>query len=137
MDEMFEIAQQTKYRFLGVSEMYKIWDGWNVWNRSSFCSVWIWILQNLRCLSCKSTNFVLLVKSTLISFFWLFGLCVCVLLLGMYESSYSIIGLYTLLLRYERDIRNFALSPLCLPYMKFLMPSVKKLGCKRCIGWKW
>ena len=134
---MFEIAQQTKYRFLGVSEMYKIWDEWNVWNRSSFCSVWIWILQNLRCLSCKSTNFVLLVKSTLISFFWLFGLCLSFLLLGMYESSYSIIGLYTLLLRYERDIGNFALSPLCLPYMKFLMPSVKKLGCKRCIGWKW
>ena len=87
--------------------------------------------------SCKSTNFVLLVKSTLISFFWLFGLCVCVLLLGMYESSYSIIGLYTLLLRYERDIRNFALSPLCLLYMKFLMPLAKKLGCKRCIGSKW
>ena len=134
---MFEIAQQTKYRFLGVSEMYKICDGWNVWHRSSFCSVWIWILQNLRCLSWKSTNFVLLVKSTLISFFWLFGLCVCVLLLGMYESSYSIIGLYALLLRYERDICNFALSPLCLLYMKFLMPLVKKLGCKRCIGSKW
>ena len=30
MDEMYEIAQQFKYRFLGVSEMYKICDGWNV-----------------------------------------------------------------------------------------------------------
>lgn len=30
MDEMYEIAQQAKYRFLGVGEMYKIGDGWNV-----------------------------------------------------------------------------------------------------------
>ena len=34
------------------------------------------------------------------------------------------------------NILNFALSPLCLVYMKFLMPKVIKLGCKRCIGWK-
>ena len=26
-DEMYEIAYQTKYRFLGVDEMYKIRDG--------------------------------------------------------------------------------------------------------------
>ena len=33
MDEMYEIAQQAKYRFFGVSEMYKICDGLNVQNR--------------------------------------------------------------------------------------------------------
>ena len=27
MDEMYDIAQQAKYRFLGVDEMYKICDG--------------------------------------------------------------------------------------------------------------
>ena len=35
MDEMYEIAQQAKYRFFRVSEMYKICDGWNVWNGSN------------------------------------------------------------------------------------------------------
>ena len=29
MGEMYEIAQQAKYRFLGVSEMYKFCGGWN------------------------------------------------------------------------------------------------------------
>ena len=37
---------------------------------------------------------------------------------------------------FKENILNFALSPLCLVYIKFLMPSVLKLGCKRCIGWK-
>ena len=60
----------------------------------------------------------------------------------MYESSYAIIhktGLYTLshCCCMKENILSFALSPLCLVYMKFLMPSVIKLGCKRCIGWKW
>ena len=36
----------------------------------------------------------------------------------------------------KKNILNYALSPLCLVYMKFLMPSVVNLGCKRCIGWK-
>ena len=34
------------------------------------------------------------------------------------------------------NILNFALSLLCLVYMKFFMLSVAKLGWKRCIGWK-
>ena len=36
---------------------------------SVYCKVWIWIPNNLHCLSCKSINFVLLVKPTLISLF--------------------------------------------------------------------
>ena len=36
----------------------------------------------------------------------------------------------------KENILNFALSPLCLVYMKFLLPSVLKLGCKRYIGKK-
>ena len=47
MDEMYETAQQAKYRFLGIDEMYKICDGWNVQNRPISCGVWIWILENL------------------------------------------------------------------------------------------
>ena len=35
------------------------------------------------------------------------------------------------------NILNFAVSPLCVLYMNFLMLSVINLGCKRCIGWKW
>ena len=36
MYEMYETAQQAKYRFLGVDEMYKNCDGWNVRNRPIF-----------------------------------------------------------------------------------------------------
>ena len=66
-------------------------DGWNArnWlntNILKLVEIWIWIFQNLRCLSCKSTNFVLVVKSTLMPFFWLFGLCLFVWLFGMYDS---------------------------------------------------
>ena len=75
----------SQVQIFGVSEMYKICDGWNVRNRPISCRVWIWILQNLRCLSCKSINFVLLVKSTLMSLFWLFGLCLFGLLFAMYD----------------------------------------------------
>ena len=32
MDEMYEIVEQAKYRYLGIDEMYKIGDGWNVLN---------------------------------------------------------------------------------------------------------
>ena len=41
MHEMYEIGQQAKYRFLGVSEMHKIFDGSNVWNWPISCRVWI------------------------------------------------------------------------------------------------
>ena len=59
----------------------------------------------------------------------------------MYESSYAIIhktGLHTFsrCCGMKENILSLALSPLCLVYMKFLMPSVIKLGCKRCIYWK-
>ena len=36
----------------------------------------------------------------------------------------------------NEDILNFELSPLCIEHMKFLVQSVVKLGCKRCISWK-
>ena len=29
MDEMYEVTQQAKYRFLGIDEVYKIGDEWN------------------------------------------------------------------------------------------------------------
>ena len=48
---------------------------------------------------------MLLVKPTFMSLFWLFGLCLYVRLVGLYESSYAIIHkieLYTLSLRHER-----------------------------------
>ena len=38
-DEMYEIAQQAKYIFFRVSEMYKICDGLNVQNRLISCRV--------------------------------------------------------------------------------------------------
>ena len=68
----------------------QIGDGWNVrnclnMNFLNLVEIWIWILQNLRCLSCKSTNFVLVVKPTLMSLFWLFGLCLFGLLFAMYD----------------------------------------------------
>ena len=108
-------------------------DRWNVWNWSIYCEIWIWILQKLRYISCKSKNFVLAVKPTLISLFWLFGLCLFGWLFGMYDSQnwvgYVVIAVW-------KNILNFALSTLCLVYIKFLMPSVIELGCKRYIGWK-
>ena len=48
MDEIYEIAQQAKYRFLGVSEMYQICDGWNMRNRPISYRVWIWIVNKNR-----------------------------------------------------------------------------------------
>ena len=32
MDEMHEIAEQAKYKILGIDEMYKVRDAWNVPN---------------------------------------------------------------------------------------------------------
>ena len=90
MDEMYEIVHQATYRFFGIDEMYKLMMD------KMYEIVWIWIfwnwlkfeyelLQNLRFLSCKSTNFVLVVKPTLISLFWLFGLCLFGFLFPMYD----------------------------------------------------
>ena len=64
----------------------QIGDGWNVRNWLIYCKVWVWILQNLRCLRCKSIKFVLVVKPTLMLLFWLFGLCLYVWLFGIYDS---------------------------------------------------
>ena len=36
----------------------------------------------------------------------------------------------------KENILNFALSPLSLVYIEFLMPTVIQLGCKCYIGWK-
>ena len=60
----------------------QIGDGWNIqkWlstNLLKLVQIWLWILQNLHCLNYKSTTFVLVVKPTLMSLFWLFGLFVC------------------------------------------------------------
>ena len=44
------------------------------------------------------------------SLFWLFGLCLYVWLFGVYENSYAFfhkIGLFTLLMRYEREYSYF------------------------------
>ena len=60
------------------------------------------------------------------------------IVLVMYESS-SVIShkiVICVVAAVTENILNFALSSLCLVYMKFLMPSVTKLGCKRCISWK-
>ena len=97
MDEMYEIPQQAKYRVLGIDEVYKISDGWNVRNWLIYCKVWIWILQNFLCLIC--INLLSVVKLTLMSLFRLFGLCLFVWLFGIYQNSYAIIhriGLFTL-----------------------------------------
>ena len=32
MDKMYKVLEQAKHRYLGIDEMYKIDDGWNVWN---------------------------------------------------------------------------------------------------------
>ena len=77
---------------------------------SVYCEVWIWMLQNLRCLSRKSINFVLLVKPKLMSLFWFFGLYFCIWLFGMYETFYGInkkCELYALPLRYEWECSYF------------------------------
>ena len=47
MHEMYETAQQAKYRFFWVDEMYKICNGWNVCIQPIPCGVSILILQNL------------------------------------------------------------------------------------------
>ena len=72
--------------------------------------------------------------------FWLFGLCVCVLLFSMYQIlTISFIKLGCLRCRcgMNENILNFVLSALCLVYIKLLIPSIIKLTFKRCIDWKW
>ena len=70
----------------------QIGDGWNVrnclnMNFLKLVETWKWILQNLRCLSCKSKNFVLVVKPTLMSLFWLLGLYLFGMLFALYDSQ--------------------------------------------------
>ena len=129
MDEIYEIVDQVKYSFFGIDEVYKL--VMDVQNRLIYCEIWVRILQNLRCLSCKSINFVLRVKPTSISLVWLFGLCLFVWYVWF-------IKLCCVRCRCgkKENILNFALSPLRLVQMKFLMSSIFKLVCKRCIGWK-
>ena len=99
----------------------QIGDGRNVRNYLNMnilklVNIWIWILQNLRCLSCKSTNFVLVVKPTLMSLFWLFGLFVWFVVCYVW-----LIKLGCIRRRCGMNILNFGLSTLCLVCMKFLM----------------
>ena len=83
----------------------QIGDAWNVrnWLNINFLKlveIWIWILQNLRCLSCKSTNFVLWRNPRWCCCFGCLGCAclVCCLVCIIYK-----IGLYTSSLRYKRE----------------------------------
>ena len=115
----------------------QIGDGWNVrnclnMNFLKFVKNWILILQNLCSLSCKSTNFVLVIKTHVdvvvlvvwVVFVWFVVCYVWFIKLGCIRR------------RCGMNIFNFGLSPLCLVYMKFLIAKVLELGCKRCIDWK-
>ena len=39
IDEMYEIVEQTKYKYLGINEMYKIGDEWNIRKWSIFAKI--------------------------------------------------------------------------------------------------
>ena len=67
--------------------------------------------------------------------------CVCVFscLVCMKILMLSFIKLGCIRCRYgmKENILTCALPPLCYTFLvKFLVPSVTKLGCKRCIDWK-
>ena len=87
----------------------QIGDGWSVRNWSIYCEIWISILRNLRCLRYKSINFVLMVKPTLMSLFWLFGLCLFVCYVWFIK-----LGCIRCRCGKKESILNFALSRLCL-----------------------
>ena len=117
------------------------------------------ILRCLRCgciyeisyaISCKSINFLLLVKPRIKLFnilgethvnvvvgcsgcVYVFGCLVC---MNVPMLSFIKLGCLRCRCGMKENILNFVLSPLRMVYMKFLMSSVIKLGCKRCIGWK-
>ena len=86
MDEINEIVHQATCRFFGIDEVYKL-----VMNEMYEIGRFIAnslrnllrILQNLRCLSFKSINFVLVVKPTLMSLFWFFKWCLFVWLFDL------------------------------------------------------
>ena len=86
MDEIYEIVHPATCRFFGIDEVYKL-----VINEMyeigrfmvNLLRNLLSILQNLRCLSCKSINFVLVVKPTLMSLFWFFEWCLFVWLFGL------------------------------------------------------
>ena len=77
MDKMYEVVYQATYRFFGVDEVHKLvldemyQIGWFIvkieyeYSRIFVASV----VTEFRCLSCKSINFVLVVKPTLMSLF--------------------------------------------------------------------
>ena len=82
MDEMYEIVYQATYRFFGIDEMYRL-----VMDKM-YEIVWKLIFRNW--LKCeyeypRITNFVLVVKLTLMSLFWMFGLFLFGLLFAMYD----------------------------------------------------
>ena len=86
MDEINEIVHQATCGFFGIDEVYKL-----VMNEmyeigrfiANLLRNLLRILQNLRCLSFKSINFVLLVKPTLMSWFWFFEWCLFVWLFDL------------------------------------------------------
>ena len=88
MDEMYEIGQflaEFKYEYCRI------------------CVVSV--------VSCKSINFVLIVKSTLMSLFWLFGLCVCVftclVCMKVLMLSFIKLGCMRCCCRMEKNILSF------------------------------
>ena len=107
----------------------QIGDAWNVQNWLIYCKIWIWILQNLRCLSYNSCHKLCVSGET--------HLDVVVLVVRLVFLCLVVWYVWYMKLGFMKEnIFNFALPPLCLVYMKFLLSSVLKLGCKRCIGWK-
>ena len=134
---------------LGIDEAYKIGDGWNVWNLTN--SLWSLNMNTAEfsfsqleepkiCVTSETHVDVVALVVWVVS--------VCVWLFGMYESSYAIIQIYDIIISFiklswigcrcglKKNSLNFVLSPLYLIYMRFLLPSVIKLGCKRCTCWK-
>ena len=109
MNEMYEIGQFLEFEY-------------------EYCRIY---------LSCKSINFVLQAKSTLMSFFRCSG-CAhvfsCLVCMKVLMLSFIKLGCIRCCCGMKENILTFALSPLCLVYIKLPMPSVTKLGCKRCIN---
>ena len=108
MDEMYEIGQFLEFEY-------------------EYCRIY---------LSCKSINVVLLAKSTLMSLFGC-SCCACVfsclVCMKVLMLSFIKLGCIRYCCGMKENILTFALSPLCLVYIKLPMPSVTKLSCKRCI----
>ena len=100
----------------------QIGERWNVRNWSIYCEIWICILQKFLCLRCKSKNFVLVVKPT-------FDVVVLVVrVVFVWYVWFIKLACVRCRCGMKENIFNFALSPLCLVYVKFLMSSVASVA---------